>query len=202
MKAQINHAGILLTAMVGLAFALTLLPAGPGPTLVFSAGEEARVDTDPSGLEPPAWYDDAELGATWKRFTGRYIFERSCTSCHQWGPKYWSRTQWRAYLEHFPENHEPPVSRTYSDLTAMFRPANYVPSSAQRNDTLLEFLLSEAPDSTGSEAERQAPYASLLPQVGDLAPDFEIVDVEGHRHRVSDYREKKQLVLVFSRAHW
>jgi hypothetical protein len=96
----------------------------------------APVETDPTGFQPPAWYDD-----------------------------------------------------------------HYVPSKAQRADTLMEFLLSEAPDSTVSEAERQAPYESL-PKVGDPAPDFEIVDVGGHRHRVSEYRGKKQLVLVFSRANW
>ena len=59
-------------------------------------------------------------------------------------------SRWQTYLEEFPGNHEPAVSRDYSDLTAMFRPAKYVPSEAQRNDTLREFLLSEAPDSTGS----------------------------------------------------
>jgi len=100
-----------------------------------------------------------------------------------------------------PTGFQPPVSRDYSDLTAMFRLADYVPSMAQRADTLAEFLLSEAPDSTGSDAERLAPYESL-PKVGDPAPDFEIVDVAGHRHRVSEYRGKKQLALVFSRANW
>ena len=201
MREQINLGGALLTAIFGMALVLAVFPAGTGPTLAAPAAGAALEDTDPTGLGPPAWYDDPELGAEWKRFTGRYIFERSCTSCHRWGPNYRSRAQWRAYLERFPENHEPRVSRTYSDLTAMFRPANYVPSPAQRNDTLMEFLLSEAPDSTGSEAERLAPYESL-PKVGDVAPDFEIVDIEGHRHRVSEYRGEKQLVLVFSRAHW
>ena len=201
VKEQINLGGVLLTTIVGMALVLAALPAGAGPTLASPVGEEAQENTDPSGLRPPAWYDDPELGARWNRFTGRYIFERSCTSCHRWGPNYRSRAQWRAYFEQFPENHEPGVSRSYSDLTAMFRPADYVPSSTQRNDALLAFLLAEAPDSAGSEAERLAPYASL-PQVGDMAPDFEIVDIEGHRHRVSEYRGEKQLVLVFSRAHW
>ena len=199
MKPPIHPIGVLLTTVVGMVFVLAALPVGSGLSLAVPSG--AQKETDPSGLQPPAWYGDPELGTTWKRFTGRYIFERTCTSCHVWGPKYWSRAQWQDYLEGFPENHEPAVSQDYSDLTAMFRPANYVPSGAQRNDTLREFLLSEAPDSTGSEAERLAPYESL-PKVGDPAPDFEIVDIGGHRHRISDYRGKKQLVLVFSRAHW
>lgn len=194
MRPRIHRAGVLLTAVVGMVLILAAPPAGSGLTLAVPPG--AQEETDPSGFQPPAWYDDPELGATWKRFTGRYIFERTCTSCHAW-----SRAQWQEYLEGFPGNHEPPVSREYSDLTAMFRPANYVPNAAQLNDTLKEFLLSEAPESTGSAAARLAPYKSL-PKVGDPAPDFEIVDIEGHRHRVSEYRGKKQLVLVFSRAHW
>lgn len=199
MRPRIHRAGVLLTAVVGMVLILAAPPAGSCLTLAVPPG--AQEETDPSGFQPPAWYDDPELGATWKRFTGRYIFERTCTSCHAWGPEYWSRAQWQEYLERFPGNHEPPVSREYSDLTAMFRPANYVPNAAQLNDTLKEFLLSEAPESTGSAAARLAPYKSL-PKVGDPAPDFEIVDIEGHRHRVSEYRGKKQLVLVFSRAHW
>ncbi len=199
MKARIHPAGVLLTTIAGMGLVLVALQAGLALTLAVPSG--AQEETDPSGFQPPAWYDDPELGATWKRFTGRYIFERTCTSCHAWGPDYWSRAQWHEYLEGFPGNHEPPVSREYSDLTAMFRPANYVPNAAQLNDTLKEFLLSEAPESTGSAAARLAPYKSL-PKVGDPAPDFEIVDIEGHRHRVSEYRGKKQLVLVFSRAHW
>ncbi len=201
MRPRINPGGVLLATIVGMVLVLAASPTGSGLALAFPAGEEAQEETDPTGFQPPAWYADPELGTTWKRFTGRYIFERTCTSCHRWGPSYWSRAQWQTYLEEFPGNHEPAVSRDYSDLTAMFRPAKYVPSEAQRNDTLREFLLSEAPDSTGSEEERLAPYESL-PKVGDPAPDFEIVDIEGHRHRVSDYRGEKQLVLVFSRAHW
>ena len=184
--------------IVAVAVALILATS---PTSVFGAEKQAQQETDPTGFQPPAWYSQPELGTLWKRFTGRYIFQRTCTSCHQWGPDYWSRTQWQAYFEEFPERHEPPVSRDYADLTAMFRPADYVPDQAQRSNALREFLLWEAPERTGSELERLAPYDGL-PKVGDPAPDFEIVDVEGHRHRVSEYRGKKQLVLVFSRAHW
>ena len=35
------------------------------------------------------------------------------------------------------------------------------------------------------------------PQVGDLAPDFSLVDVSGKEVRLSDYRGKKKVVLIF-----
>jgi peroxiredoxin len=36
--------------------------------------------------------------------------------------------------------------------------------------------------------------------VGQAAPDFELTDVEGHTVRLSDYRHKKNVVLVFTRG--
>ena len=83
----------------------------------------------------------------------------------------------------------------------MFQPVNYVPNADQLNTTLREFLLASSPDSALPESERMATYESL-PKVGDIAPDFEIVDSEGHLHRISEYQGKEQLVLVFSRANW
>ena len=74
---------------------------------------------DPSGLPAPAWYSDKELGLKWERLTGKYIFQRFCTECHSWGPQKFTRAEWSEYLESFPGNHAPPVSRTYSDLTAL-----------------------------------------------------------------------------------
>ncbi len=35
---------------------------------------------------------------------------------------------------------------------------------------------------------------------GELAPDFELVDVTGKPVRLSDYRGKKNVVLVFNRG--
>jgi len=78
----------LLGVVVTLAFGMALVLAAP-------------VETDPTGFQPPAWYDDPELGVTWKRFTGRYIFERTCTSCHRWGPSYWPRDQWQTVIGQF-----------------------------------------------------------------------------------------------------
>ncbi len=35
---------------------------------------------------------------------------------------------------------------------------------------------------------------------GELAPDFELIDVGGKPVRLSDYRGKKNVVLVFNRG--
>ena len=35
------------------------------------------------------------------------------------------------------------------------------------------------------------------PEVGDLAPDFSLVDVSGNEVRLSDYRGEKKVVLIF-----
>jgi hypothetical protein len=36
-----------------------------------------------------------------------------------------------------------------------------------------------------------------LPEVGDSAPDFGLVDVSGNEIRLSDFRGKKKVVLIF-----
>jgi peroxiredoxin len=36
--------------------------------------------------------------------------------------------------------------------------------------------------------------------VGELAPDFELKDTQGQNIRLSDYRGKKQIVLVLNRG--
>ena len=193
-EGNVNHRRMLVNLQRFLVLCLTL-------ALAVSLRAGAAEEKDPTGLQPPAWYNDPELGTRWNRFTGRYIFERTCTSCHFWGPDYWTRSKWKEFLEEFPGNHEPAVAEEYSDLTGMFQPSESVPNATQLTDTLKEFLLSAAPDAAQPQAKRLALFESL-PKVGDPAPDFEIVDIEGHHHRVSEYRGKKQLVLVFSRAHW
>ena len=41
-------------------------------------------------------------------------------------------------------------------------------------------------------------YGPHAPKVGDVAPDFELVDVEGkQRVRLSDFRERKPVALIF-----
>jgi len=39
-------------------------------------------------------------------------------------------------------------------------------------------------------------------QVGDVAPDFELLDEEGKPTRLSSFRGRKNVVLVFYRGHW
>lgn len=39
-------------------------------------------------------------------------------------------------------------------------------------------------------------------QVGDLAPDFTLVSLEGPPVTLSSYRGEKNVVLVFYRGHW
>ena len=39
-------------------------------------------------------------------------------------------------------------------------------------------------------------------QVGDRAPDFTLEDINGERVSLSDFRGKKDVVLVFYRGRW
>jgi hypothetical protein len=44
----------------------------------------------------------------------------------------------------------------------------------------------------------QNKYDPLAPKVGDVAPDFELYDVNGENPiRISDYRDKKPVGLIF-----
>ena len=160
-----------------------------------SAADEPVLDA--SGLPVPAWQTDRALAAEWRELTGRFIYQRACTSCHTWGPDHLDRERWDSYLSKFPDNHEPDVQKEYGDLTAQFTPGRMVPDMDQRADALTAFLLS----SHGSEFAGAEPWDGF-PKVGEPAPDFEIVDLEGRKHSLESYRGRKRLVLVFSRAHW
>lgn len=39
-------------------------------------------------------------------------------------------------------------------------------------------------------------------KVGDVAPDFTLEALDGRRLTLSDYRGRKNVVLVFYRGHW
>ena len=39
-------------------------------------------------------------------------------------------------------------------------------------------------------------------KVGDPAPDFTLEDIDGKKISLSDFRGKKNVVLVFYRGHW
>ena len=49
--------------------------------------------------------------------------------------------------------------------------------------------------SVGCASTGQSPGPS--PEVGDYAPDFNIVDVSGNEVRLSDYKGKKNVALIF-----
>jgi len=64
--------------------------------------------------------------------------------------------------------------------------------------------------SSGSSAQQLGPKDGhdLPPtdlervSVGELAPDFSLRALSGAVHTLSDYREAKNVVLVFYRGHW
>lgn len=43
--------------------------------------------------------------------------------------------------------------------------------------------------------------ATTSPKVGDYAPDFSLVDVSGNVVRLSDFKGKKNVVLIFYSSH-
>lgn len=177
---------------------MALLAVAPGDRA--APAEEPSLDA--SGLPAPAWQTDPALAEQWRRLTGRYIFQRACVDCHDWGPDRLSRAGWEGYLDGFPGNHEPGVAKLYRDLTAQFLPGDMVPNADQRTGALATFLLSAAPETAAAEpAEEAAPWDGL-PRVGDPVPDFRLVDLAGRGHSPAAYRGKQRLVLVFSRAHW
>ena len=87
----------LITAVVLAGFVAGGLSAADEPVL------------DASGLPVPAWQTDRALAAEWRELTGRFIYQRACTSCHGWGPDHLDRESWDSYLSEFPDNHEPDV---------------------------------------------------------------------------------------------
>jgi peroxiredoxin len=44
--------------------------------------------------------------------------------------------------------------------------------------------------------------AQHAPNVGDFAPDFELVDSTGTRQRLSEMVSRGRLILIFYRGHW
>lgn len=153
-------------------------------------------------IPPPAWQrGDRALAAKAARTAGRHIFQRACTSCHAWGPEYFSRDEWKEYLQGFPDNHDPDVRKEYAGMAAMFAAGKGIPAGQQRVKVIESFLVSAAPTTRPAAARRERPFDGL-PQVGLSAPDFSITDVTGRKISLKQLKGKKHLVLVFSRAHW
>jgi len=162
------------------------------PTVVFAD----------ESIPPAAWqHGDARLAEKWQLLTGKFIYQRVCTSCHTWGPAYWPRSQWKEYLKAFPGNHQPDVVERYKDLTAMFDAGKMVPTLKQEGDALTKFILAAAPEGVLSQGEREKRFEGF-PDVGTAAPDFSIADVRGRRFSLARLKIQKALLLVFSRAHW
>ncbi|MBI2924352.1 MAG: hypothetical protein HYY24_01475 [Verrucomicrobia bacterium] len=153
-------------------------------------------------IHPAAWQaGDERLAAKWQQLTGKFIFQQACSPCHKWGPAYWPRHRWADYFEQFSENHQPDVRDRYKDLTAMFDVGKAVPTLAQEQEALAQFVLAAAPATEVAKAEREKPLRAF-PEVGSPAPDFAVTDVQGRKFAPSDLKDRRALVLVFSRAHW
>jgi len=163
------------------------------------AAEDAKVEATFAGRA--AWQADEELGRRWQEITGRFIFQRSCLSCHRAGPVSYTRSVWKQTLSDFPdEGHQVLLTAEYDDLTAAFSYGKMMPDGRARAQALESFVMSRAP--TDASDIKDEPV-DLLPQVGQRAPDFSILDSEGVRRSLGDYiRDQRALILVFSRAHW
>ena len=69
----------------------------------------------------------------------------------------------------------------------------------------LVLLLNQQPVSaqTGAgDGAKQAPTDLERVKVGQPAPDFTLEDSDGKNVSLADYRDKKNVVLVFYRGHW
>lgn len=68
--------------------------------------------------------------------------------------------------------------------------------------TLL-LVFNQAPAQTDPKDEVKQPATDLdRVNVGQPAPDFTLEDPDGKKISLSDYRGKKNVVLVFYRGHW
>jgi cytochrome c5 len=173
---------------------LCLLKAG-------AAGQTPGARSKAVAVPPPAWQTDPALAARWQRFTGGYIYQVACTTCHTWGPEHWGRDQWGDYLRDFPANHQPDIRKTYADLAATMDTGKSMPTRDQQRDSLATFVLAAAPPKARDASLPDQPYEGF-PTVGRVAPEFSISDVQGREFSLGSLRGKKHLVLVFSRAHW
>jgi cytochrome c5 len=169
------------------------------------SAESADRSQDDKFAGETAWQKDANLARKWQEITGRFIFQRTCLSCHKEGPGAFKKTEWQSKLNDFPDQmHDELLPPEFEDLTAMFPYGRMVPNDRARYQSIETFLLENAPDQKNDVAEGESSGSvDLLPIVGQEAPDFSIQDVDGEKHTLKKYiQDKKALILVFSRAHW
>ena len=191
-----------VSALIMWSLAITLL--AEQPTFAQDTQNTTR-STDDTFAGESAWQVDEKLGEKWQDLTGRFIFQRTCLPCHKQGPASFTQTEWKAKLHGFPdEGHTALLPKEFEDLTAMFPYGRMVANDQARYQSLEVFLLKHAPEKKAVvPAEDLNDAADLLPTVGQVAPDFSIVDIEGKKHTLKSYtQDKKTLILVFSRAHW
>jgi cytochrome oxidase Cu insertion factor (SCO1/SenC/PrrC family) len=68
---------------------------------------------------------------------------------------------------------------------------------------LFAFAISTAYGQLGPKDATNLPPTDLeRVKAGDQAPDFTLENMDGHKISLSDFRVKKNLVLVFYRGHW
>lgn len=64
-------------------------------------------------------------------------------------------------------------------------------------------MISMRPQELGPKDGEDLPRTELdRVKVGDLAPDFSLLSYSGDVITLSDYRDNKNVVLVFYRGHW
>lgn len=146
-----------------------------------------------------AWQADDKLRDKWMAITGRFIFHRACLDCHQEGTSAFTRQEWQRGLQGFPGPMHPQLPEFYSDLTAMFGYGRMVPDDSGRLDALTQFILQAT---SQNDSKKEYGEVNLFPAVGEAAPAFEIKDSKGLMFQLKSLQGKKNLVLVFSRAHW
>ena len=192
----------VISALIAWFLSVTLL--AEQPTFAQDTQNATRSKDDIFAGES-AWQVDEKLGEKWQDITGRFIFQRTCLPCHKQGPASFTKTEWKAKLNGFPdEGHTALLSKEFEDLTAMFPYGRMVANDQARYQSLETFLLKHAPEKKAVVPEEELNDATdLLPTVGQAAPDFSIVDIEGKKRTLKSYtQDKKTLILVFSRAHW
>lgn len=184
----------------GLLFSLLVVQAASAQNV-----RSTRKSTEEIFAGKTAWQLDEGLGKKWEEVTGRFIFQRTCLSCHDQGPAACSKSEWTEKLKDFPDEvHAELLPKEFGDLTAMFSYGHMMASDLARYQSLQAFLLSAAPDRVMVESQEESKdTVDLFPAIGQAAPEFSIVDTDGEAHTLTGYiQDNKALILVLSRAHW